>query len=154
MSLTNKNKIIYIVAIIIVVVVGLSVWFFHSSKPIVNDLKTVEIGNAVISAELATTQAEQVQGLSDRPSLAANTGMLFVFDHDSNWTIWMKDMNFPIDVLWITDDQKVSDIVEDMTPQSYPKTYASHAPTRYVLEVSAGTVKDYGIQTGQDVVFK
>ena len=116
--------------------------------------KTIQIDEAVIRAELATTEVEQLRGLSDRPPLAANTGMLFVFQNSTNWGIWMKDMNFPIDVLWITDDLKISDIVENMLPSSYPNIYTSHVPTKYVLEVPVGTVKEYGITVGQSVVLK
>ena len=116
--------------------------------------KTVQIGDTIINVELATTEAQQTQGLSGRTYLASNTGLLFVFDHPSNWGIWMKDMNFPIDVLWITDDFKISDIVENMAPTSYPKTYMPHEQVRYVLEVPAGTVKSGAIMVGQTVILK
>jgi poly-gamma-glutamate capsule biosynthesis protein CapA/YwtB (metallophosphatase superfamily)/uncharacterized membrane protein (UPF0127 family) len=116
--------------------------------------KTIQIGTAIIRAELATTEAEQLQGLSGRPLLAANTGMLFVFQNSADWGIWMKDMNFPIDVLWVTNGLKVSDIVENMLPSSYPNIYTSHVPTKYVLEVPAGTVKEYGITVGQSTILK
>ncbi len=126
----------------------------------ISDLKNtsnsriIQIGNIYINAELATTEAEQIQGLSSRTSLAPNAGMFFVFGYDSGWGIWMKDMNFPIDVLWITDDLKISDIVENMTPESYPKAYMPHVPVRYVLELPAGTVKNGGFTVGQSVILK
>jgi uncharacterized membrane protein (UPF0127 family) len=116
--------------------------------------KTIQIGGAVIRAELATTETEQLQGLSGRNLLDANAGMLFVFDNPSKWGIWMKDMNFPIDVLWINDNFKIVDIVENMSPSSYPKVYTSRLPARYVLEISAGMAKKYGITVGQEVVVK
>ena len=119
-----------------------------------NNIKYVQIAGQNIKVDLALTPVEQEQGLSGRQSLAENEGMLFVFDHSSNWGIWMKDMNFPIDVLWISGDLKVSDIVENMLPSSYPYVYTSHIPTQYVLEVPAGTVKRSGIAVGQSVVFK
>jgi uncharacterized membrane protein (UPF0127 family) len=161
MFLRNKNK-IYVITAIIICVGILFIWFLRAQAPASNsptaqnseNFKTVRIGTATIRAELATTKAEQVQGLSGRTSLPENTGMLFVFDRPSYWSIWMKDMNFPIDVLWITDDFKVSDIVENMLPTSYPKTYMPHVPVRYVLEVPIWTVKTYGIAVGQAVVFK
>lgn len=162
MFLRNTNK-IYVIAAIIICVGGLCLWFFRSSAPksdsskiknseVSRTFKTVKVGDAVIRAELAVTGAQQIQGLSDKAFLDQGSGMFFVFDHLSNWGIWMKDMNFPIDVLWITDDLKVVDIVENMSPASYPKVYVPHAPARYVLEVPAGTVKDYEIMVGQDVV--
>ena len=154
----NKNKILYVsVAIIVVVVAALSVWFLRSPEPKsdkISPYKTVQVGEAKIKAELVTTEADQVRGLSGRKSLAPNSGMLFVFNYVSKWGIWMKDMNFPIDVLWFTDDLKVGYIVENMLPSSYPTAYMPNADMRYVLEVPAGTVKSYGIAVGQNVVIK
>ena len=168
MSLRNKNKIYVITAIIICAgVLVLFVWSLRASAPtsgtpaltsenskVLDNFKTIQIGAATIHAELATTQAEQIQGLSGRTFLSTSTGMFFVFNRSSNWGIWMKDMNFSIDVLWIADDMKVSDIVENMSPASYPTAYKPHVPARYVLEVPAGTVKSGGITVGQNVVLK
>jgi uncharacterized membrane protein (UPF0127 family) len=158
----NKNRIYIIAAIIIVAGVCVFFLFFRSTaipnSPVAADdqmnFKTIQIGGAMIKAELAVTQAEQIQGLSGRTSLATSTGMFFVFDYSSNWGIWMKDMKFPIDVLWISDALKVSDIVENMQPSSYPYDYLPHTPARYVLEVPVGTVKKNGIAVGQDVAVK
>jgi len=167
----NKNKIFYVLGAVLIIIIGVfSVWFLNSPEPVQNipvvgqqnyntaqniqTVQSVQIGKATIKVELATTTAEQIQGLSGRTSLAANTGMLFIFDHPAFWGIWMKDMNFPIDVLWITDDLKINYIVEDMTPASYPQDYVSKTPARYVLELPVGTVKNDGIAVGQSVIFK
>ena len=165
MSLRNRNKIIYVITAILIIVVGLFIWFSRVSAPandslsaqnaeVLGNFKTIQIGGAIIRAELATTEAEQIQGLSGRTSMATSTGMFFVFDQPSKWGIWMKDMNFPIDVLWITDDYKINYIVENMTPASYPTAYSPRTPARYVLEVPVGTVKNYGITVGQSVIVK
>ena len=80
--------------------------------------------------------------------------MLFVFDSDDYRAIWMKDMKFPIDVLWITSGLEISDIVENMSPESYPTLYKPHVPVKYVLEIPAGTVKNAKILVGQSVEIK
>lgn len=168
MFLRNKNKIYVVTAIIICIGVVFG-WFFctqiftnhtpavETSKDKIN-FKTIQIGEATVRAELATTEAEQIQGLSGRAFLATSTGMFFVFKYSSNWGIWMKDMNFPIDVLWISDNLKVSYIVENMLPSSYPNVYAppisASDSARYVLEVPAGTVRNYGIVNGETVSLK
>lgn len=167
MFLRNKNR-IYVIAAIVICIGALFVWFLRAPAPaedssaikssatseVTGNFKEVKISGSTIRAELATTEAEQVRGLSGRSSLASSTGMLFVFDRSAGWGIWMKDMNFPIDVLWITDDLKVSDMVENMPPESYPKVYAPHVPARYVLEVPAGTIQKTGMAVGQDVIVK
>lgn len=151
----NKNR-IYVIIAIVIFVGGLFVWFLRTNAPASDSsaVKIVQIGEAVISVELATTAAQRTQGLSGRTLLAPDTGMLFVFNHPSNWGIWMKDMRFPIDVLWITDGLKVADIVEDLSPTGYPKIYAPKTSASYVLELPSGTVKRHGITIGQDVVME
>ena len=61
----------------------------------------VVIGDVVLPVELAITPEERRQGLSDRPSLAPGTGMLFVFESDGHRQFWMKNMHFPLDMVWI-----------------------------------------------------
>jgi hypothetical protein len=150
----NKNKIYILITIVIVIFFGF--WFFRASAPVsdLSKIRIIQIGNAVIQAEFVTAQEDQIKGLSGRTFLAENAGMFFVFEYPMYWGIWMKDMNFPIDVLWITDDMKVSDIVENMLPSSYPNTYKPHIPVRYVLEIPSGMAKKYGITVGQKVVLK
>ena len=95
--------------------------------------------------ELAVTPAERNQGLSGHPPLADNEGMLFVFENEAKWTFWMKEMLFPLDMLWIDAGCTVVDITENAPkpepgqtlgdlPRFFPKTLA-----QYVLEVNAGT---------------
>ncbi|HAO64947.1 TPA: hypothetical protein DCQ44_03135 [Candidatus Taylorbacteria bacterium] len=169
MSLINNKK-LYVITSIIIIVGVFYVGYLRAVAPTSNsngsaktgvlengaikNYKTIQIGRATIQAELATTEAQQVQGLSGRTSLATSTGMLFVFDRADKWGIWMKDMNFPIDVLWIDSNLKVNYIVENMTPASYPTTYWPQTPASYVLEIPVGTIKSDGISVGQSVVLK
>ncbi len=109
--------------------------------------------------ELAVTPAERNQGLSGHPPLADNEGMLFVFENEAKWTFWMKEMLFPLDMLWIDARCTVVDITENAPkpesgqalgdlPRFFPKTLA-----QYVLEVNAGTAQRTGIAIGDQVSF-
>ena len=51
-----------------------------------------------IKVELAITPEARAQGLSGRPSLSENEGVLFVFDKPDKYSFWMKNMNFPLDI--------------------------------------------------------
>ncbi|HVS79909.1 MAG TPA: DUF192 domain-containing protein, partial [Candidatus Paceibacterota bacterium] len=86
--------------------------------------------------------------LSDRASLAADAGLLFIFPQPDYIGIWMKDMNFPIDVIWLDSTMKVIYIVPNMTPESYPKVYTPTSPAAYVLEVNAGVAARENIKIG------
>ena len=109
--------------------------------------------------ELAVTPAERNQGLSGHPPLADNEGMLFVFQNEAKWVFWMKDMLFPLDMIWIDARCMVVDITENAPmpepgqalpdlPRFFPETLA-----QYVLEVNAGTAQRTGISIGDRVVF-
>ena len=114
---------------------------------------TLRINNRNIRVELATSTASWIQGLSGRTGLEPNTGMLFVFDHQSDWTMWMKDMRFPLDIIWFSADKKITHIEQNLSPATYPQVYASPVPVLYVLEVPAGTVQNYGFTVGQPFDF-
>ncbi len=115
----------------------------------------VRIRNATFTVEMATTTLEQARGLSFRASLAEGSGMLFTFSHGVQ-SFWMKDMNFPIDIVWISDG-KVVGFVQDAKPEpGVPlwnlTVYTSPGGVDKVLEVNAGTVARDGIKIGDLVV--
>ncbi len=109
--------------------------------------------------ELAVTPDERNQGLSGHPPLADNEGMLFVFENEAKWVFWMKDMLFPLDMVWIDSRCTVVDVTENAPkpepgqglgdlPHFSPKTLA-----QYVLEVNAGTAQRTRISIGDQVTF-
>ena len=111
---------------------------------------TITIRDAVVRVEVVSTPEAMQKGLSGRASLAEGTGMFFVFEKSDYFGIWMPDMHFPIDVLWFDEEMHVVYIVENMSPDSYPKVFTPTAPARYILEVPAGFVKAHGIQLGDE----
>jgi uncharacterized membrane protein (UPF0127 family) len=76
------------------------------------------------------------------------------FDSDDQWGIWMKDMKIPLDIVWLDKDKKVTYIVENASPElSTTKTFIPETPTRYVVELPAGTVNKAGINKGAVATF-
>lgn len=110
---------------------------------------TVAIGSTRIQASLATTPAQWERGLSGQNEPV--NPMLFVFDRENDWGIWMKDMKAAIDVLWIGADHRVIYIETELLPSSYPRIYRAQALSRYVLEVPAGYVELYNFKVGDEV---
>lgn len=88
--------------------------------------------------EIAKTPGQLTKGLSGRPSLSPGSGLLMVFGSDGYHGIWMKDMNFPIDIIWLNADMSVVKVENNAQPADYPRVYAPNVPSRYVLEVPAG----------------
>lgn len=116
--------------------------------------KVVKVGDLVLRAELANTEARRVRGLSGRKELPKGQGMLFVFDSVDRHGIWMKDMDIPIDIAWIGPNYQIVGIAENVSPKSYPKVYKPEVPASFVLEVNAGIAKEYGLKVGDPVFFE
>jgi uncharacterized membrane protein (UPF0127 family) len=115
---------------------------------------SVRIGDGVFAAKVVKTPAERAKGLSDTSSLRPDQAMLFVFDDDAKHGIWMKDMNYPIDIVWLDKDKKVVYIVKNAPPESYPyETFVPKQDARYVLEFAAGTVGRKSIIIGKSASF-
>lgn len=111
------------------------------------------IGGTMLSVAVADTDAKRTQGLSGTALLSDKEGMLFVFPKPALESFWMKDMNYSLDIIWISSDKKVVDITHDLAPSTYPATVTPKVPVSYVLEVPAGFAEKNGIVEGSDVTF-
>lgn len=116
----------------------------------------VVIGNFKIDAIVADTADERKRGLGERDDLPISEGMLFVFDKSDSYAIWMKDMKFPIDIIWVGEDKKIVDIAENAVPEPKKKDdelkiYRPKAEAKYILEINAGLVRLHNLQVGDTV---
>jgi|SRR3989344_511659 len=116
-------------------------------------INTVRFASTTVSISLVSTPGELEQGLSGRESLGEFEGMLFVFETPDFYEFWMKDMKFPIDIIWIGENLEVTDISEDERPDSYPKLFKPKEKSLYVLEVNAGFARAHNIHIGDSVIF-
>lgn len=98
----------------------------------------VELNGQKINVTLAKNDAERQLGLSYTKSLAINSGKLFVFDELGMHGFWMKDMNYPIDIIWFDENWSVVGLESNLAPETYPKVFYPKKPARYVLEINAG----------------
>ena len=105
----------------------------------------------LVCASVADTVQSRAQGLSGRAGLAEGEGMLFVFPQDGKYGFWMKDMRFSIDILWLAADGKIVYIAENVSPDSFPQSFESDVPARYVLELPAGYTALHSIAVGDGV---
>jgi len=107
----------------------------------------IVIRGVVLHVELAKTPSDQERGLSGRDSMSLNRGMLFVFQRESPWGFWMKDMRFSLDIIWFDSNRKIIFIEENLPPCSpqYCPVYTPTASAMFVLEVNAGFVQTHGV---------
>ncbi|GAB4287067.1 MAG: hypothetical protein Kow0067_11550 [Coriobacteriia bacterium] len=106
----------------------------------------IAVGGVPISVRVADTEQARSWGLQGLDGLAEGTGMLFVYDDAADRTFAMKDVSFPIDVLFIGEDGRVSGIVP-LDPGSETLAF-SPGPSRYVVELPRGWAEARGIRQG------
>lgn len=110
------------------------------------------IGNHSFNVKVAKTPKEKEIGLSETKSLSDDEGMVFPFDHSDYYAFWMKNMDFPIDIIYIQNG-KVVDIFPSVNPptdSSNPPVYQPKSPADTVLEIKAGLSSKYGFKIGDD----
>lgn len=136
-------------------VLGGVLFFFQQRKSVVvpplrHDAVIVAPNGMRYDVEIADDVAEQALGLSFLPSMTDTEGKLFVFPVSGSYAFWMKDMRFPLDILWIQDGVVV-DLAEDVPAPltgQFPATVVPQAPAQMVLELQAGEAKRQGIEVG------
>lgn len=115
----------------------------------------VEINGARVVAEVAASEESQARGLSGRPRLSPDHGMLFTFPVATKPFFWMKGMNASIDIVWINGRR-----VADVTPRLPVPTgssderlpwYQPSSPVDEALEVSTGWVSTHHVEVGDPV---
>ena len=148
----KKIPIPFIVTILIIPVL-LLILFFLKLIPTETTYKTVKIGNTTVKAEVADTLQKQTEGLMGRSSLSSNNGMLFVFQTENYPGIWMFNVNFPIDIMWIDKGMKITDIVQNAPPCTLNcTTYLPSEKSLYVLEVNSGFIAKNKIKVGNSII--
>ena len=100
--------------------------------------------------ELADSPEERSMGLMYRKEMGADEGMLFLYSQQQYVTMWMHNTFLPLDMIFISSDGKVMNIVERTVPQS-KTTISSGMAVIAVLELNAGTVSKHGIRLGDQV---
>jgi uncharacterized membrane protein (UPF0127 family) len=116
------------------------------------DKGELTIGNKKIFVDIADNECKLSLGLSGKDS-QLDTGMYFIFNKEGNYGFWMKDMNFPLDIVWINSKNLVVGIENSLATSTYPKAYGQKYFAQYVLEVPAGFCKKNNIKVGDRIIF-
>src|SRR3990167_108779 len=111
----------------------------------------MRFGSKHLKYEIVDTSAEREKGLSGRTSLGADQAMLFVFDTADKYCFWMKDMKFPIDMVWLDSSKKVVHMEQNVDPSTYPHSFCSETGALYVVEVNAGIIQKTGLKTAAKI---
>lgn len=101
----------------------------------------IRVGEQTFFIEIADTDEARKRGLMFRENLPLDRGMLFIFNYSRPYDFWMPNLEFPLDIIWIDENQNVVD-VQTVPPctqkiiQDCP-SYTPKGPAKYVLEVNA-----------------
>jgi uncharacterized membrane protein (UPF0127 family) len=114
---------------------------------------TIQADGNLINVEIPENGQKKATGLSGRSCIGVDQGMFFVFSQSGQYDFWMKDMKFPIDIVWVNEDKTVVDVTPNLMPDTYPKTFTSDKPAKYVLELRSGRAQQLNIAEGTQIQF-
>lgn len=112
-----------------------------------------EDGRAIyVEVEIADTPELRRVGLSGRSTLGDYQGMLFVMESEDLHSFWMKDMEIPLDLLFINSSGYIVYISKDQSPcTEICESIKSPYEAKYILEVKGGFVEDNRVRVGNEV---
>jgi len=146
------NKKIFLILSISVIILSFVLFGFKK-----DDLKKGEacFEENCFYIELAISSKEKAMGLMFRKELKTDQGMLFIFEKEDNHSFWMKNMEFPLDIIWINKNKEVVFIRENVQPCLKDKCEKIEPDEKasYVLELTAGKVGKIGIKKEDKVIF-
>ncbi len=115
--------------------------------------KTITVNDQEIQVQTAISPEDQQKGLGGITCIAKNEGMLFEYDQPAYYHFWMKGMQFRLDTLWLDANKKVVTEYPYIDPSTYPDTYTSYRPAKYVLELPAGEADSLGLSLNSQTSF-
>jgi uncharacterized membrane protein (UPF0127 family) len=134
--------------VVLTSIIGLSAVagaFYTYEEPDVS----IETKLSLDTVHLACTQGEKQTGLSTFDSLPSDEGMLFPYQNEQKISIWMKDMDFRIDAVWIDAQGKITTIERDIPLCGTDCSFSGRG--KYLLELNAGTAEAHNLKQGDHV---
>ncbi|MDH4330778.1 MAG: DUF192 domain-containing protein [Candidatus Moranbacteria bacterium] len=115
-----------------------------------NSIERVVIDEAVFRVETVSDEQKLQKGLGKRKWMCSNCGMIFRFQESKKHAFWMKDMRFPLDIIWISDG-KIVWIEKNVSHENQQKIYNPFVDTDSVLELRSGSCDEHEIEVGDYV---
>jgi len=144
----KKSHVIFLV-VFVVAFVGLKLWQYHWPEA------DIVVDGERLHVEVARTDYHKQKGLGGRSSMGDVDGMIFLFDLPGQHGIVMRDMEFPIDIVWV-DHGAIVDIapsvpVEPGVPEGQLRRYIPRIKANVVLELPAGWAEAHELEIGDRV---
>lgn len=146
----NKKKNIWLLFSFLTVVLGVLYLLTYRYSFYGNPISPVIMGGEVFRAEVVSTKEKLEKGLGNRNDMCASCAMLFRFSKSGKYSFWMRDMRFPLDIIWISDGKIVH--IEKNIQQGFSGILEPSSEADFVLEINAGLSEKFGIKIGDRVV--
>ena len=114
--------------------------------------KSTDTVKTKFNIEFAETSYETQTGLMYRKSMEKNQAMLFIFPDEKMHSFYMKNTEFPLDILYIDKNLKLVSMQENAEPLN-ESGLSSKVPVKYVLEINGGLAEQLGIIVGDSISF-
>lgn len=154
-STEMKSKKLILLIFLLSVIIGIVLFLIFE-----NNKKTARIcfKDNCFEVELALTSKQKEKGLMFRKDLSRDKGMLFVYNNEIISSFWMKNVNFPLDIIWISENKEVVFISKNTLP-CLTENCPSIKPTekaKYVLEIKGGISEEIGLKVGDklEIIWK
>ena len=151
------NALLRVLLISVLVMVMVVVWTLWSN-PIPEGMAQACFKNdrCVDLVGVMDTNELRAQGLMGREPLGEDEGMLFVFPKAIETTFWMKNVTFPIDIVWFDTNKRIVCVEKKVPPCETEEcpTYPCGFKAKYVVELPSGFAEEYLLYENDWVEFK
>lgn len=116
------------------------------------EVLSIETGEGVLefSVLIADEDDERARGLMFRSGLGDGEGMLFDYGQPQQVSMWMRNTEIPLDIIYVDTDGEILKIIANAQPYSL-RTLPSEFPVLAALEVRGGLSREAGIRPGDTV---
>ena len=155
-----RNKLLIVIPIIVVIIIGIVMFGGNISsdtadyeiidvdeKPFYSN--TIKLDHTLVDVQIADTDAKRNRGLMFEEQIPHDQGMMFIYEESGNYSFWMHNVKFALDIIWFDDKGNVVHIKQNIPPcTTEPErctVYDPGAEALYVFEATAGFVEKFGI---------
>lgn len=149
----KKNQKIRIFILLLIITSIIILVDFVGKSETSEELEIVCVDENCFDVQVVDLDPELTRGLMFRETLDKDKGMLFIFSESNTYSFWMKNTLIPLDIIWIDENKNIVYINENTLPclEDPCTSYIPDKEALYVLEINAGLVEEFGIETGDKI---
>ena len=152
--MTSRTQVLIPIAIAAVIIGVVGVFSIPSDSKLESvefPRGTIKVDDLVLEVQIADTEPRRVRGLMFQEQLPYDQGMIFVFSEPGIYSLWMLNMQFPLDMIWFDENGNIVHIEENIPPcKSATEIMACQSiipsgDALYILELTSGFIKEFNI---------